>query len=178
VLSTTRAIACLALTATWLLAAACQAPPEACGEYPEGGGPAVIRTRDQELCEITRQRVMRHLQQRRDLDLDRAERLFERSQNWRFESTIEGLLARIEKDAGPDFAAAVRRAIESVEASTKPYSSDCETQREACMTKGAAKGAYLALTQRSELVRGLQPKTDTAPRGASGGGIDIEDLAD
>lgn len=177
-LPTTRAALCLALTATWLLAAACRTPPEACGEYPEGGGPAVIRTKDQELCEITRQRVMRHLQKREDLDFETAERLFERSLNWRFESTIDGLLARIEKDAGPDFAAAVRRAIDSVQASTKPYSADCETQREACMAKGAAKGAYLALTQRGELVRGLQPKTDTAPAGAGGGGIDIEDLAD
>ena len=171
-------LSALLLVAAALVTAACETPIEACGEYPPGGGPAVIRTRDQELCEITRQRVMRHLQQRQDLDWAKAEELFERSQRWQFEDTLQGLLARIEKDAGPGFAAAVRRAVESVETSTKPYSADCETQREKCMTKGAAKGAYLALTQRADLVRGLQPKTDVAPAGGRGGGIDIEDLTD
>jgi hypothetical protein len=157
---------------------ACQLPPEACGEYPPEGGPALIKTRDQELCEITRQRVMQHLQRRQDLDLDKAETLFEASQRWQFADTIEDLLARIEKDGGPEMAEAVRRAVASVESSTKPFTTECEKQREKCMARGAAKGAYLALTQRGDLVRGLQPKTDAAPQGSRGGGIDIEDLAD
>ena len=84
----------------------------------------------------------------------------------------------MEKDAGPEFAAAVRRAVDSVAASKKPLSGECEEQRDKRLARGAAKGAYLALTQRGELVRGLQPKTDSAPAGARGGGIDIEDLAD
>jgi len=168
----------LVLATTVFAAVGCETAPEACGEYPEGGGPAVIRTRDQELCEITRQRVMQHLQKREDLDHARAEALFEKSVTWKFSDSIQDLLVRIEQDAGAEFAAAVRRAVDSVAASTKPFTADCETQRERCMTKGAAKGAYLALTARAELVRGLQPRTDTAPAGARGGGIDIDDLDD
>ena len=168
----------LGLAVALAAAAGCETPPEACGEYGPDGGPAIIRTRDQELCEITRQRVMQHLQKRTDLDLDSAEKLFERSQSWRFEDTIAGLLERIETDAGPEFAAAVRRAIDSVAASTKPWPPDCAEERERCLARGAAKGAYLALTQRGDLVRGLQPKTDIAPAGARGGTIDIEDLTD
>lgn len=174
----TRLTGALGLLTALIVTIACESPPEACGEYPVGGGPAVIRTRDQELCEITRQRVMLHLQKRPDLDYATAENIFEKSERWRFEDTLPELLTRIEKDAGPAFADAVRHAVESVERSTKPYSAECESERERCMTKGAAKGAYLALTQRAELVRGLQPKTDSSPAGGRGGGIDLERMSD
>ncbi len=174
----TRKSTWLGLALTLLAAVACETPPEACGEYPAGGGPAVIRTRDQELCEITRQRVMQHLQRLPGLDYERAETLFERSQRWQFADTIAELLETIEKDAGAEFAAAVARAVESVRNSTKPLSAACESEREKCMAQGAAKGAYLALTQRAQLVRGLQPKTDAAPAGGRAGSIDIETLAD
>lgn len=161
-----------------LLLSACETRPVACGEYPEGGGPAVIRTRDQEACELVRQRVLQELAATEDLTFERAATLLEKSDGWQHVDDVGDLLRRVERDAGPGFAAAVRRGIESVlGASGRPLSADCGEDQERCIARGAAKGARLALVQGDVYVRGGRPSSDTAPRGRSEG-IDLEKLRD
>jgi len=159
--------------------AACESRPLSCGEYPADGGPAAIVTRDQQVCEAVRLRVMQHLSGMKSLDLQSAEKLYESILTWRRASTLEDLYARAEKTGGPEMAAAVRRAVESVrEETAKPVSEKCAKKLEACLTKGAAKGAELAMGQRSYLVQGRTPSSDAVPAGARRNAIDIEDMAD
>jgi len=157
----------------------CETRPLSCGEYPAAGGPAVIRTRDQQVCETVRMRVIQHLAALPDLDLQKAEQLYQRVLSWRRFHTLEDLYAGAEKDGGPELAAALRRGVESVRAeSAMPLTAECERKLEECLTAGAVKGAELAMGQRSFLVQGRTPRTDAVPAGARRGSINVEDLAD
>ncbi len=167
----------LLLSATLL--GGCAGRPLTCGEYPAEGGPAIIRTRDQQICESVRLRVIQHLMAMQDLDLRKAEKLYEKVTGWRRADTLDELYTMAEKDGGPEIAAAIRRAVESVRATTtKPVAADCAEELEACLTAGAVKGAELAMGQRAFLVQGRAPTSDGIPAGARSGGIDIEEMSD
>jgi len=162
-----------------LLLTSCESRPLSCGEYPAEGGPAIIRTRDQQVCEAVRMRVIQHLSALENLDLMMAEKIYEKVIGWRRADTLGELYALAERDAGPEMAAAIRRAVESVRGSTaKPISAECEAKLDACLTAGAVKGAELAMGQRSYFVRGRMPTSDAVPAGARSDSIDIEDMID
>lgn len=119
--------------------------PESCGTYPKGGGPAVIVTRDEEVCEIVRLRVLRQLDGLSILERDTIDGLLERVPGWEGKRDVDGLVAAIRKDAGDDLADEVRRAIDDVVTkSARPLPADCvDVQR--CLVKGAARGVRIAL---------------------------------
>ena len=119
--------------------------PETCGEYPAAGGPAVIATLDQELCEVVRLRVLRGLDSLGELSRETIDRLIDRTLGWEQKATVDDLVATIRRDAGDAMADDVRRAVDSVTAhSQRPLAADCaDAQR--CLVKGAAHGARVAL---------------------------------
>ncbi len=116
-----------------------------CGEIPASGGPAVIVTRDQELCEIARVRVQRAIADEAKLDELTAQHLHSRSFSWEDAKTTEGLVARIRSDAGDRVADAVARAIADVrQFSQRPIGTTCADE-ERCLALGAARGARFAV---------------------------------
>lgn len=119
--------------------------PESCGTYPQGGGPAVIATRDEEVCEIVRLRVIRQLDNLSVLERDTIDELIERVPGWEGKRDVDALVAAIRNDAGDDLADEVRRAIDDVVTkSARPLPADCvDVQR--CLVKGAARGVRIAL---------------------------------
>lgn len=120
--------------------------PDVCGEYPEGGGPAVIATRDQELCEVVRLRVTNGLASLPALSQARVDELVERSRSWEHISTIDRLVETLREDAGEGFATDVQRAVEGVNAQSKrPVTDDCAANQERCMVRGAVHGIRIAL---------------------------------
>jgi hypothetical protein len=148
----------------------CASPPETCGEYPERGGPALVRTREQEVCEIARLRVLRALRDRPELTRGRAAELYEHSLQWETVRSVEALLQRVRRDAGEDFAAAVERAVTQVLAeSRRPSGPGCEAGS-ACVARAAAKGARLAMSVAREFVRDAAP-ADPGTGAGSGAGV-------
>jgi hypothetical protein len=139
----------LALAALCVALGACTVSfggrPDACGVYPEGGGPAVIATRDQELCEVVRLRVLQRLDGSVQLPPQALDALGEASLAWERRSTVEDLIAAVRRDAGDRLADDVARAIESVTSRSKrPLPSGCPDE-EKCLVRGAARGARLAV---------------------------------
>ncbi len=139
------AFACLALAGSLPACQLALGPPETCGAYPSGGGPAVIASRDQELCELVRLRVSRSLERTQGLELADVQQMLSRAARWDTERDVEQLVEQIRRDANDEVANDVERAIAWVlEHSAKPLPADCpDVQR--CLARGAAKGARLAL---------------------------------
>jgi hypothetical protein len=120
--------------------------PDVCGVYPEGGGPAVIVTRDQELCEVVRIRVTNGLASLPELSQVRIEELLERTRSWEDIRTIDRLVEALREDAGEGFAADVQRAVEAVaRQSTRGIDADCAADEQRCMVRGAVRGVRIAL---------------------------------
>ncbi len=166
----------LLVAATWAIGA-CAQPPVACGVYRPGGGPAEIRTRDQQLCELVRQRVLQYMATEPELTLQASDELANRAARWHFADTLDELIAKVRRDAGDRLAELVGRAVASVRASdAKPLPADCPDV-EACLVRGAALGAELALVQRGYYVSGGRPKGDAVSPNALRA-IDIDDLSD
>ena len=118
---------------------------DVCGEYPANGGPAVLATRDQELCEVVRLRVVRQLDLQANLTYDEIDRLLERTAAWEGRPSVDDLVATIRRDAGDAMAGEVRRAVDSVLAtSQRPLPADCPDMQR-CLVKGAARGVRIAL---------------------------------
>ena len=172
-----RALVLSALVAGPAVLGACQQPPLACGVYPPGGGPAVIHTRDQQLCELVRQRVLQFMARSDDLTFERAETIAEKAPRWRRADTLDELVVLIRREAGDALADLVVRAVAAVEGPAgKPLPADCPDIQE-CLVEGAVKGAEIALAQRGWYVRGGRPDGDTVHPG-TGGRVRIEDLID
>lgn len=118
---------------------------ERCGETPEGGGPSVIVTIEQELCEVVRLRVIRQLEGMQGLTRETIDRLVDRALTWEKQPTLDRLIAMIRKDAGDEMANEVERAATGVLAhSQRTPGPDCEDVQR-CLVKGAAKGSRIAL---------------------------------
>lgn len=118
---------------------------ETCGEYPPGGGPAVISTRDQEICDVVRLRVGREMAKRDVISRAEIDRLLERTAEWAHKKTVDTLIAAIRREGGDAIADEVRRAIDAVFAhSSMPMPKDCP-DTEACIVKGAVQGLVIAL---------------------------------
>jgi hypothetical protein len=147
----------LALLAPLTLLAACEIVREdVCGEVPPGGGPPVARTREQELCEIARLRVQSALANDPKLDEMAATHLYDRALGWDSSKTTDALVARIRKDAWPELADAVARAVrEAREYSKKPFG-DCPDE-ERCLARGAARGARFAIDDALSFFRQTRP---------------------
>ena len=96
--------ATLALPLLAAALAACETPPTGCGEVPPGGGPRVITTRDQELCEIVRLRLEFALSEIPDLEEAVVQRWHDASWGWTDARTCEGVVARIREDSGDPLA--------------------------------------------------------------------------
>ena len=133
--------------------------PDVCGVYPEGGGPSVIETRDQELCEVVRIRVSNGLASLPVLTQQRLNELLDRTNSWESLPTIERLVEELRDDAGEGFAQDVQRAAQSVaEQSKRPVSEDCAAREQRCMVKGAVRGLRIALLNAEPVVpEGEQP---------------------
>ena len=119
---------------------------DSCGEPPpDGRGPAVIATLDQELCDVVRLRVIRRLDGMEELKRADLDRLVDRTLAWEQKRTLDELVEAIRKDAGDAMAEEVQRAASAVLAqSRRTTRPECgEVQR--CLVKGAAKGARIAL---------------------------------
>jgi hypothetical protein len=137
--------ATLALAAFAALPACSMRRTDVCGEVPASGGPAVVVSRDQELCEITRTRVQRILADDMKLDELTTQHLHSKSFSWEDAKTTDGLVARIRSDAGDAYADAVARAIADVrQFSTRPLKPDCPVE-DRCLALGAARGARFAV---------------------------------
>jgi hypothetical protein len=122
---------------------------ETCGEYPPGGGPAVITTKDQQLCDVVRLRIGREMDLHGIVSRSDIERLLERTRFWESRSTLDVLVEAVRNDAGDAVAAELRRAIDSVLAqSTLPMPANCPDV-ERCLVKGAARGLRIALNYTS-----------------------------
>jgi hypothetical protein len=139
----------LQLAAAWLALGACTymfgGHMETCGEYPAGGGPAVIATKDQQICDVVRLRVGREIDLHGLVSRADVDRLLERTGTWERQATLDDLVDAVRHDAGDAVAAELRRATDSVLAhSTLPMPADCpDVQR--CLVKGAARGLRIAL---------------------------------
>lgn len=120
--------------------------PDVCGVYPEGGGPAEIRTRDQELCEVVRLRITNGLASLTVLSEARLEQLVQRTDSWENLPTIERLVEELREEAGEGFAIDVQRAVDAVaEQSTRSITADCAANEQRCMVRGAVHGLRIAL---------------------------------
>jgi hypothetical protein len=132
---------------------------ETCGEHPADGGPAVIVTKDQEICEMVRVRVARAIEEDPEITYARVDELREKSLQWEREKTFDGLVAAVRRDAGDLTADAMRSAVDAVLAQSKrPLPAD-HGDVERCLVKGAMKGLNIALLN----VRPWAPATPTAP---------------
>ena len=89
-----------------------------CGERPASGGPPVIVTRDQELCDVVRARVQRQLDVS-SLKRDELDRLIDRTLHWETRDTLDEFVAAVRRDAGDAFADEVRRAVDAVAAQSR-----------------------------------------------------------
>jgi hypothetical protein len=139
-----------AFAALWLCLGGCTymfgGHMETCGEYPPGGGPAVIATKDQQVCDVVRLRVGREIDLHGMLLRADIDRLLERQVTWERKDTIDQFVDAIRKEAGDAVAAEVRRAVNSVLAgSTLPMPADCP-DAEKCIARGAARGLRIALS--------------------------------
>jgi len=118
---------------------------DTCGEYPPGGGPAVIVTKDQQVCDVVRLRVGREIELNEMLTRGQIDTLLEKSGEWERRTTLDGLVDAVRKDAGDGVAAELRRAVNSVLAhSTLPMRADCPDVQK-CIVLGAVKGLRFAL---------------------------------
>ena len=150
-LSRACAVPVLALASSLALSA-CEAPRHSCGTYPEGGGPALVRTRDGEFCELVRARFHRWLTQDDSVTHMSAEQVWLKSETWHREPTVDALIERIRKDAGEEIANQVSAAAQWIrEKSTRPFSADCETE-ETCLVRRAAHGARISLEERDYII--------------------------
>jgi len=132
---------------------------ETCGEHPADGGPPVIVTKDQEVCEMVRIRVWRALEDDPEISYARVEELREKSIEWERERTVGSLVAAVRRGAGDLTADAMQRAVDAVLAQSKrPIPADCEDV-ERCLVKGALKGVRIALNN----TRPWSPATPAAP---------------
>ena len=119
--------------------------PEICGEPHAGGGPAVLSTKDQELCEIVRLRVLMERETAPSFTRARLDHLVDRSLAWEMKGTLAALLEAVRADAGDGFAGAMQRAFDAVRTkSSRPLPADCP-DAERCLVRGAARGARIAL---------------------------------
>lgn len=136
--------AAVLLAAASAFSAGCESVrPDVCGAFPPGGGPPVVSTRDQEACELARLRVRDAVAAAGFGDARRIEVVHDLSRSWDDARTVDGLVARVRQDAGDAVADAVRRACDDVAAHSKrPDAPGCG---EACLVRGAAKGARIAL---------------------------------
>lgn len=141
--------------------------PETCGTYPKSGGPAVIATRDEEICDVVRLRVLRELEGLSVLERDTIDGLIQRLPAWESRPDVDSLVAAIRNDAGDGMADEVRRAVDDVTAkSARPLPADCaDVQR--CLVKGAVRGVRIALLY-------AQPKAPEPPPPSPSGKPDGE----
>lgn len=127
--------------------------PDVCGVYPEGGGPAVIETRDQELCEVVRIRVSNGLASLPELTQARIDQLVERTESWKGIRTTDRLVETLREEAGEGFAADVQRALESVaRQSSRGVDAECAADEQRCMVRGAVRGLRIALLNATAVV--------------------------
>ncbi len=136
------------------LTAACQTPRRVCGTAPEGGGPPVLTTREDEICESVRWRVLEQMRVREEFSYAHAERLFTAAETWSTSTTLEDLRRRVaavddEQAMATTIVDAARHAWETSKA---PVSTGCETD-EACVAEAAAHGARVALRRRSAYLK-------------------------
>ena len=127
--------------------------PDVCGVYPQGGGPAVIETRDQELCEVVRIRVSNGLASLPELTQARIDQLVERTESWKDIRTTDRLVETLREEAGLGFAADVQRALESVaRQSSRSFDADCAADEQRCLVRGAVRGLRIALLNAQPVV--------------------------
>ncbi len=169
-----RASSLLSLVAMLFLAAACQSPPISCGRPAAGGGPAVIHYQDERLCELVRHRVLRWMRTGSRFTIAESEQLWEASDRWKYEDTIDELVQRVRKDGDDALAGAVRRAADDVLAESRPADPDCpEVQK--CLVLGAVKGGRMALAQRGYHLRSRRTGEPLPPRKLdSGNELDLD----
>ena len=154
------------IVAAWLCLGACSVilggRPETCGDYPQGGGPAVISTKDQQVCDVVRLRIGRALDLDDQLTRDEIDRLVQQTLVWEKKATVDRLVDAVRKDAGDTVATELRRAIDSVLAqSSLPLPAAC-TDAERCLVKGAARGARIALLYATPRKADVMPMTEGA----------------
>lgn len=138
---------CLALG----LLAACTTVPEMCGERPAKGGPPVLRTRQQELCESVRIRVLQYLEHHPVMSDDDYDTLRRRSKAWLGADSTDDLAQRLRDDEGPELAALVADVIRrSSERSRLPL--EGEGDADMLVARAAGHGAALAVRQGAQLV--------------------------
>jgi hypothetical protein len=118
---------------------------DTCGERPAGGGPPVIVTKDQELCDIVQIRVAQAVEDDPGIGYARLLEIRDKSMDWQGQKTLDGLVAAIRRDAGDKTADAVQRAVDSVMAQSKRPLRVEGDDVQPCLVKGAAKGARLAV---------------------------------
>ena len=87
----------LVLGLALLAATACAMPSDRCGTPRPGGGPPILETREQELCENVRLAALRHFAALPDLTSERAEDITRASRRWTTVDSLESLLARLER---------------------------------------------------------------------------------
>jgi len=151
------------LGAAMALLAGCTIAPDSCGEFPPEGGPAVIRTREQEMCEVGRIRMNRYLLTHAPIEDVSAEDLYLAALEWQKASSSADLIAQAREMLGDTYADGLSRALEHVRTkSERPYSTDCEVH-DACLAAAAGHGARLALEHRGVYVsdRDYQLGVDT-----------------
>lgn len=138
--------------------------PDACGEYPQDGGPAVISTRDQELCEVVRLRIGNGLASLPELPQARLDELLERTRSWESIRTMDRLVETLRDEAGLGFAVDVQRAVAAVAAqSSRPLTPECEAEQERCMVRGAVRGIRIALLNAQPVEKPGEPAPSPKP---------------
>jgi len=126
-----------------LLTASCALPSTTCGERRDGKGPPQITTREQEMCEIARRRVLQYLRTADSVTQQMLDDWRLAAVRWKRASSLEALLESVQNTVGADLAASIATGIEQVrERSGKPISA--EGDPEIALIRAAAHGITLA----------------------------------
>ena len=129
-----------------LLTASCALPSATCGERGDDRGPPQITTREQEMCEIARRRVIQYLHTADQVTQQTLDDWRLAAARWKRASTLEALVESVQRTVGADLAASIATGIKQVrERSGKPISADGDP--EIALIRAAAHGIALAFDQ-------------------------------
>ncbi len=134
-----------ALSCVLALALAGCTSSEFCGVRPPEGGPPVIATREQELCELARIRTNKYLAGLEVFTEDESDLLYSAARGWEKVDSVDELLEAIrDRDHGA-LADEIADVTEWVRGkSSHSYAATCKIQ-DRCLARGAAHGVRLAL---------------------------------